>query len=369
MENQINRLLADVCEQGLRRGVFPGVAAAVSVYREGEYCRGIYSGGITRTGGNFSKVNGTTYFDLASLTKPLCTTLCALALLQCGLLDWNEPCLLQLKIDLPSEKRVITCRHILHHSSGLAAYHPYFSQFVPQASPDNKIIIQNLILKEPLLYEPDTQCLYSDFGFILLGQIIEQITNLKLDSFYQKIILSPFKLEKKITFLPVQSSGESIQTAATELCPWRHKVVHGEVHDEHCWFMGGVCGHSGLFGKIKAVQSLCEQLLDCWQARATHPAFSTDLLRYALEWKDKKSSWRLGFDSPTPGLSSSGQYLSPDSVGHLGFTGTSFWIDPEQEMLIVLLTNRVHPSRKNSKIREYRPFFHDYLIEGLRRRL
>ncbi|NLX20003.1 MAG: serine hydrolase [Desulfobulbus sp.] len=370
MENQINRLIADICEEGLRRGVFSAVSALVSVYKGNEYRRAVYSGGMTRTDGSAVSVNTSTYFDLASLTKPLCTTLCTLALLQQKLLSWDESCLLHLQTDLPSEKKAVTCRRILHHSSGLPAYQPYFSQFIPQSSSENKITLQKLILKEPLLYEPDSRCLYSDLGFILLGQVIEKITDLTLDQFYRTTVLEPLHLENSIIFSPAQGgkSDAKIQTAATELCMWRHMIMDGEVHDEHCWLMGGVCGHAGLFGNIWAVGRLCELLLDCWQARTVHPAFSKALLRYALEWSDNRSSWRLGFDTPTPGQSSSGRYLSPNSVGHLGFTGTSFWIDPEQEMIIILLTNRVHPSRENVKIRNYRPFFHDQVIEGLRRK-
>lgn len=369
MENQLNIILKKVCEQGLNKGVFPGVSAAVSVRKKNEYHRGVYSGGLTQKGFKGTQVDETTYFDLASLTKPLCTTLCTFALVDAGILNWNDPCLAIIDCDNQSKKREITCHNILHHSSGLPAYSPYFSQFSPVASQENKEVVKNLILKEPFCYKPASQCLYSDLGFILLGQVIEKLLDSRLDQIYKTTILKPIGIDENIRFFPLENGlvFDKIQIAATEICDWRQKVIQGEVHDENCWIMGGVCGHAGLFGTIKGVQLACEFLLDCWQGYKKHPAFSTELLRHALQWHDGENSWRLGFDSPTVGQSSSGRYLSPHSVGHLGFTGTSFWIDPERNIVIILLTNRVHPTRNDIKIREFRPFFHDYLVQEIQR--
>jgi serine-type D-Ala-D-Ala carboxypeptidase len=369
MKNQLNILLKEVCEKGLAKGVFPGVSAAVSVWKNNEYHRGIFSGGLTRKEYRTAQVNDATYFDLASLTKPLCTTLSTLSFIDSGILTWHEPCLGVLDPSFQSEKRGITCHNILHHSSGLPAYNPYFSQFAPVSSPKNKVAIRDLILAEPFQYKSDTQCLYSDLGFIVLGQVMEKLTGSTLDHFYRTTILTPLHLEETLKFIPVNEdvSLDKNQIAATEKCDWRHTVMQGEVHDEHCWLMGGVSGHAGLFGTVGGVQLLCEFILDCWHGRKKHPAFGSELLCYALQWSDGENSWRLGFDSPSTGQSSSGRYLSPRSVGHLGFTGTSFWIDPEQGIVVVLLTNRVHPTRENLKIRAFRPFFHDYLIQGIHR--
>jgi len=369
MKNQLNILIKEVCEQGLIKGVYPGVSAAISVRRNNEYHRGLFSGGLTRNGYGGTPVHAATYFDLASLTKPLCTTLCTLALIESGILTWHEPCLEVIAENFQTGKREITCHNILHHSSGLPAYHPYFSQFTPVASPKNKVAIRDLILAESFHYKPGSQCLYSDLGFILLGLVIEKLTNSTLDRWYRTTILDPLCIEDTLHFFPVhkERTFDILQVAATEKCDWRHTVMQGEVHDEHCWLMGGVSGHAGLFGTVRGVQLLGEYILDCWQGRQQHPAFTTELLRHALQWDDGKNSWRLGFDSPTAGQSSSGHYLTPHSVGHLGFTGTSFWIDPEQEIIVTLLTNRVHPTRGNIKIREFRPYFHDTLMQGIHR--
>ncbi len=368
MKNQINILLKEACERGLAQGVYSGVSAAVSVIKNKIRYRGWFSGGLTRLDQAGVPVEVSTPFDLASLTKPLCTTLCTLHLVASGNIHWDDAVIPLLDTTLPQDKKNINIRDILTHSSGLPAYLPYFREFDAQSSKDNMYPIFKKIMKEPLQYSRGTTCLYSDLGFILLGFLLEKSAQISLDQLYRKRITEPLNLAEEIFFLPSMSSAQTEKTkmAATEDCPWRKRIMQGEVHDEHCWLMGGVAGHAGLFGTAGGVLSLCECLLDCWQERAIHPAFSNNLLRYAFNWKQPgESCWRLGFDTPSSGRSSSGRYFSPMSVGHLGFTGTSFWIDLERNVIVVLLTNRVHPSRDNIKIREFRPYFHDFLMEKI----
>jgi serine-type D-Ala-D-Ala carboxypeptidase len=365
MKNQLNIVLGEACERGLFEGVYCGVSAAVSVVKDKVRHRGWFRGGLTRSDKWGIPVHVSTPFDIASLTKPLCTTLCTLHLLESGKMQWNQPGFSQLALDIPEDKKAITLQDILNHSSGLPAYKPYFSEFKPQSSMKNRYSIIEKIVNEPLLYPTGSTCLYSDLGFILLGRLLEKTAEMPLDQFYKKTITEPLNLAESLFFMPTENhlEREKAEMAATEDCPWRKKIVQGEVHDEHCWLMGGVSGHAGLFGTVAGVLSLCECLLDCWHDRACHPAFSNDLLRYTLNWKRPKESWKLGFDTPSGQLSSSGRYFSAQTVGHLGFTGTSFWIDLEQSIIIVLLTNRVHPSRENVKIRKFRPFFHDFILE------
>ena len=128
--------------------------------------------------------------------------------------------------------------------------------------------------------------------------------------------------------------------------------------------MNGVAGHAGLFGKIDGVLTLCARILNMWKGRGVHPAFSQNMLKKALSRQFSDQPWCLGFDTPSI-PSSGGRYISPHSVGHLGFTGTSFWIDPEKEVVVVLLTNRVHPDRQNEKIKKFRPLFHDTVFAHL----
>jgi serine-type D-Ala-D-Ala carboxypeptidase len=366
MKNQINIYLEEVCRKGLSEGVFSGVSAGVSICKDGVHHRGFFSGGWTRLDQAGMRVQGKTLFDLASLTKPLCTTLCVLHLIALGKLRWNEKCLSSFNVEISREKKKIEIQHLLNHSSGLPSYRPYFQEFLPEYFYNNKALLIQKILNEPLQYATGSTSLYSDLGFILLGALVENITGVSLDFLYRKIIINPLTSTLELSFLPLEKERKVDEelVAATENCGWRNKQVQGEVHDEHSWLMGGVAGHAGLFGNIEGVMTLCEHILDIWKDRAVHPAFPNSLLQRALEKKDTKESWCYGFDTPS-GFSSSGRYFSSQSVGHLGFSGTSFWIDPEKDIVIVLLTNRIYPTRNNIKIREYRPFFHNYLMEKI----
>jgi len=365
VKKQLNTALKTVCERGVAEGVCSGISAAVSVISNNVRYRCFFGCGATRSDHLGKEIKVTTLFDLASLTKPLCTALCTLALVDAGQFTWQDPCLSKLGADFSSEKKNIYIQDILRHTSGLPAYQPYFRQFEPCVAKENIPSLIQRILAEPLAHPEKSTSLYSDLGFILLGRLIELTTQQPLDRFFCHTVAEPLRLDRYLCFLPIGTLGqhEKEVMAATQYCSWRRKLLQGEVDDEHCWLMGGVAGHAGLFGTAEGVLRLCEHLLDCWHEKKRHPAFSNNLLRYALEWRDDLSSWALGFDRPTTGQSSSGQHFSSSSVGHLGFTGTSFWIDPERKLIVVLLTNRVHPSRENLKIREFRPFFHDYILE------
>jgi len=220
------------------------------------------------------------------------------------------------------------------------------------------------ILYEPLAYEPGSQELYSDLGFILLGHAIEVLSGESLDVFWQNNVVLPLSLDDTLLFSPHRKQIRDSLVAPTEVCPWTKKMLCGEVHDENCRSLGGVAGHAGLFGTIEGVLSICSHLLRQWRGDAVHPYYSSDLLRYIFEYRPD-SAWRYGFDTPSKVNSSSGQFFSSRSVGHLGFTGTSFWIDLEKGVGVVLLTNRVHPNRANEKIRKFRPLFHNTLMQLL----
>ena len=142
-------------------------------------------------------------------------------------------------------------------------------------------------------------------------------------------------------------------------------MLQGEVDDEHCWLMNGVAGHAGLFGTIQGVLEMSAHILNQWQGREEHPAYSNTLLQIALTKQYSDQTWCKGFDTPSQPGSSAGEYISGKSVGHLGFTGTSFWIDPEKDMVIVLLTNRIHPTRDNEKIKKFRPLLYDAVYQAM----
>lgn len=363
MEFQINNILASQAAIGLRQGVFCGISAGVSVGGGDQRIRAFHSCGITRNDALGVALTASTLFDLASLTKPLCTVLCALHLIDTRKLHWQST----LGQQVPPDKQHITLQHILQHTSGFPAYHPYFQAFAAKQDKANKKSVLECIRNAPLVYATGSTSVYSDLGFMLLGNMIEERSEFPLQDLFRLRIATPLGLEDQLGFLPLGTDlGQKRERiAATEVCPWRKKTLQGEVHDEHCWLLGGVAGHAGLFGTVEAVMRLCECLLDIWKGRTSHPAFAADLLIHALGSKHPHSSWCLGFDTPTAGASSSGRYFSAQSVGHLGFSGTSFWIDPVREVVVVLLTNRIHPSRENVKIRQFRPSFHDQIMERI----
>lgn len=353
--------------KGIKKGVFPGAAAAVFSGHDHRKIQSISVCGRTRLGKQGKPIDRNTFFDLASLTKPLATTLLMYRLIDQGLLNWNDTYEKISKRKIPSDKEKISIANLLSHSSGVSAYRPYFELFNPVSEQGNKKKIIDRILRDSLEYETGRECRYSDLGFILLGDGIEQVSGRSLDILFREQIANPLGLAEELFFLPLSEkmNFSKDKFAATELCSWRNRILQGEVHDEHCFLMGGVAGHAGLFGTIAGVGRLCCSILDGWQGRATELPVSRDVLNQGLKRRYKERTWCLGFDTPSKGYTSAGKYLSKKSIGHLGYAGTSFWIDPERDTVIVLLTNRVHPTRKNTKIREFRPWFHDQVMEFL----
>jgi CubicO group peptidase (beta-lactamase class C family) len=365
--DRVAKSLAPLLQNALENGVFSGVAVGVYLYRKGREQRLITSRGQTRTDEPGKAISQETFFDLASLTKPLCTALSILCLIQKKGIDWNTKIFNILPFAIHSEYISINIDQLLTHSAGLLAYKPVYQSFSPLPGNENKEKIIQTFLREKLAYPPGSSCLYSDIGFILLGALIEKISGTTLDIFFNSEIATPFQVQNNIQFRPLDRIEKKEKNiAATELCPWRQKLLQGEVHDEHAWLMNGVAGHAGLFGTIAGVLALTEHLLHQWKGRTTHPGFSNTLLQLALTKKYTNQSWCRGFDTPAAQGSSAGIHFSASSVGHLGYTGTSFWIDPEQDMVVVLLSNRVHPSRKNEQIKQFRPLLHNTVQGALR---
>lgn len=327
----------------------------------------IFSYGYAALQPQLIKMNVATFFDLASLTKPLATTLAILCLIKEKKISLNEPLYSLLEKSLPPDKKNITLKQLLAHSSGLPAHREYYKKLIDYPLHRRKNLIISWLLREKLFWSPGTKVLYSDLGFILLGRIVEIKGGDNLDIFVAKRIYKPLGLENGLFFRPAcRNELEKKEFAATEDCAWRHKILCGEVHDDNCYAMGGVAGHAGLFGDIESVLRLTVFILDQWLGRASHPNYRNSDLQYFLKKRrDVEENTRtLGFDTPAKSCSSGGRFLSATSVGHLGYSGTSFWIDPVKELVIVLLTNRIHCSRNNEKIRKFRPVFHDAVIRA-----
>jgi len=365
---EIESEIADIIEKAICSQVFPSCAAGISLFKEDFSQESLLIFAHSKIPGAKTNKDPKLFYDLASLTKPLATALAMVSLVGAGKIKLDDQIEKYLPLPLPEDKRGITIGQLLNHSSGLPAHLPFFKQLAELPAAKRKSELLRLIISAELAARPGTTAIYSDLGYLLLGLIIEEVTGAGLEQYFQEKIVGPLGLAEGIFFNALWAAKKGRECfAPTEFCPWRGKVLRGEVSDENCWVLGGVAGHAGLFGDIESVLALTGAIFEIWQGRRVHPYLRREDLAVFLEAQSPVagSTWALGFDRPTPGSSSSGRYLSPRSVGHLGFTGTSFWIDPDKGLVVVLLSNRVHPSRDNVLIREFRPLFHDRVVEML----
>ncbi len=365
MQKKLEKVVTNKISEALKSRIFPGISAAVLFKESSQWKRLFFSGGKTGYGANYSSVKSETFFDIASLTKPLCTVPCLLHLIKSNKISFDTKIGKFFNFKKGSKKEKIEIKHLLSHCSGFDAYKPFFKDFKSGFFQGNKKKMINKICDLELIYETGEKNIYSDLGFILLGQIIEDIAGCSLDIFFKKWISEPLYISDQLLFNPLDKKISRSTIAATEKCDWRKKILHGEVHDEHCFLMGGKAGHAGLFGTIHGVASLCESIFDQWQDNKDNFLLLGDLFKGIFISTNEKSTWYRGFDKPSGGISSSGKYFSPESAGHLGFTGTSFWMDPNNNIIIILLTNRVHLTRENTAIRQFRPLFHDVVMQTL----
>ena len=361
--------------RALDSGVFPGAAVAISVGL-GEERRTLFqyygNTAYQSQGDGVVPVCGDTYYDLASLTKPLATLPALLLLLREGRIGWDQPLAELLEREIPADKRDIRLHHLLGHSSGVPAYIKFFesSEIIEEyqnQGREQKVSGEstlNLILSEPLLYQAGCRSLYSDLGFMLAGFIVELKSGKNLADYLTEKIYRPLGIAEKIFFNPVGRPHKMVDYAPGEYCRWRRRLLRGEVGDENCALLGGVAGHAGLFATVGAVARVLEHYFDLWLGRGDGPALCNreDLIRCFSRQRAIDTTWALGVDTPSLTNSSGGRLLSPGSVGHLGYSGTSFWLDPERELIMVLLSNRVHPSRFNEQIKRFRPLFHERVV-------
>jgi CubicO group peptidase (beta-lactamase class C family) len=305
-----------------------------------------------------------TVFDLASLTKPLATTLAAMHLVQRGLLVLDQPCCACWPDFFKGDKASITVRHLLGHSSGLPAWRPYYLRMKDiRGQERRKAVVEEWMAREPLLSPPGRRACYSDIGFLVLQGLIERVAQTTLDRYLEASIWKSLSVEG-LFFNASNRPPVEADYAATELCPWRGRLLVGRVHDDNAYVMGGVCGHAGLFGSADAVWNLLQNLLFIETGVIDDGPFESSLVKKFFQ-RQKGTDWALGFDTPAEVGSSAGRCFSPESVGHLGFTGTSFWMDRRKGIIVILLTNRVHPSRHNGRIKSFRPLLHDAVMEHI----
>jgi serine-type D-Ala-D-Ala carboxypeptidase len=304
-----------------------------------------------------------TIFDLASLTKPLATTLAMARLVQQDEIQLAQP-LGQLLPDFePTDKAKVKLEHLLYHNSGLPAYRPYYKTLIAMAGSLRRSALRSLLVREPLIHPIGKTILYSDLGFMILAWVIERTAQRRLDHFVGDEIYQPLGLNH-LFFIANNRPGTRGPFAATEKCPWRGKVLEGQVHDDNAYAVGGIEGHAGLFGTATDIHRLLTELLFAYHGQKNAGLFNKNLLHQffkRLPGTDKA----LGFDTPSMTGASCGTVFSQNSVGHLGYTGTSFWMDLERSVVVILLTNRVHPTRDNEQIKKFRPKLHDTVMEAV----
>jgi serine-type D-Ala-D-Ala carboxypeptidase len=255
------------------------------------------------------------------------------------------------------DREHVTLADLLEHASGLTAYLPFFRDHHGRAE------FERAICTLPLEYAPRTQSIYSDLGFMLLAFILEDAGTAPLADRFATL-LDQMDIVERLQFNPPPQWRRD--TAPTEIDPWRGRLLVGEVHDENAFALGGAAGHAGLFGTAAAVGAYARHLLQVLGGRTG--AFSRDTLAAFIARRADipGSSRALGWDTMLPS-SSCGTRMSPRAFGHTGFTGTSLWIDPDRGIYVVLLTNRVHPTRTNERIKHVRPAVHDAVLESLAR--
>jgi CubicO group peptidase (beta-lactamase class C family) len=352
-----------VLEDAIASKGFPG--CAFGVLAQGEVL-------ATRALGHFTyedtsqKVTAETVFDLASVSKVLATTAMAMLLHQRGTLNLDSPLADFLPgfvtARLPKHPaRKVTLRHLLAHNSGLPGYVEFF-----RTTTDPSELLE-ACLQLPLEAEPGARAEYSDPGFILLGKALEAFAGQTIDTFAAREIFIPLAM-KSTGYCPALQAREAIPPTEQDTT-FRHRQIQGEVQDENAWVLGGVAGHAGLFSNVPDLLRFSAAILNSNSVKVGSGdgtnLFSPQTVQlFAERQKPEGSSRAIGWDTPSK-TSSSGSHFSPHSIGHLGFSGCSLWIDLDARLAVVLLTNRTWPDRKSQLIRTVRPAFYNAIREAL----
>lgn len=354
--SQIDNLMMDA----IRKFVFPG---AVLLFSKNDSVLFHKAYGIRNILSN-CPVTLSTVFDLASLTKPLAVATSIMALIRdrkLGLQDRTREVLPEFKNSKMSEIRI---EHLLSHTSGLSDYIPFYKNLEKYPLVERKSQLRHLLASSPLKNPVGQTMLYSDLGYMILSWIIERTANRTIDEFVKDKVFRPLGVENLFYQDFYNQNKKEAEYAATEICPWRKTLLEGVVHDENAYAVGGVEGHSGLFGTAEDIHRLLRHILAIYNDSYFKGLFPSDIVKMFLQ-KYKNSGRTMGFDIPSDNNSSSGHQFSRESVGHLGFTGTSFWMDLNRSIIVILLTNRIHPDRKNENLKNFRPVLHDAIMSTI----
>jgi CubicO group peptidase (beta-lactamase class C family) len=366
----------EAIRSGVRQGVAPGMVAGLWDARDPDRFQVSFVGNRRVFPPELPPLPmlANTVFDLASLTKIMATATLAATLVDRGWLRWDTP----LGAILPEASHPgVEIRHLLSHTAGFVAWAPLWERmrerFAPAPVWQASVAARQRAMREVVLkirpdVAPGVRAVYSDISFLLLGYALEEVTKMSLDRAVRQFVWKPMRLDRGLYYRPVTADAAHSrveEVAATEDSPWRGGLLQGQVHDDNCWSMGGYAGHAGAFGTVSEVLGFARALIP----RTGHRGFLSPATLHAA-WtrvsEPADCARTLGWDTPSGEEPSAGRYFSKSSVGHLGYTGTSLWIDQEVGLAVTLLTNRVHPSRENGLIKAFRPRFHEAIRLDLR---
>ncbi len=337
--------------EAIDAGAFPGAVVVVGDRESVLYQQAF---GTLTYDATAQHVEVHTIYDLASLTKVIAATPAVMHLYDRGKIDLQDPVSSYIDEFVNGQKADVTVRHLLLHTSGLPSWRDYYKE-----AENRKQMIQRVI-ETPLETVPGTHYLYSDLGMILLGEIVERISGYRLDEYVERYIYKPLGMDKT-QFNPAPEKRDRIAPTEVDTL-WRLELVHGVVHDENAYMLDGVAGHAGLFSTSSDLAAFAQMMLNDGSLEGVkifEPETVRLFTRRSSDVVDRAYGWGVrSLDS----YSSAGSKFSEDSYGHTGFTGTSIWIDPVQDIYVIFLSNRVHPDRANTRIVTIRPDLHDLVM-------
>lgn len=345
-EKKLNTAI-NLIPEAIKKGFFPGAQVVIG------HKNGIYE---SKSFGNRCIVpeilpfNNNTLFDMASLTKVMATTMIFIKFLEAGQISLYDRVGDFLEDFKGGDKDHVIILNLLTHTAGFA---PFKQLHILCKDYEDSI---KYICTSELEYKPNTNVIYSDFSYIILAYILEKIGNERLDKLSRKYVFEPLDMNNTC-FNP---KDENI--AATEIDPITNKPLIGIVHDENARFLGGISGHAGLFSNIADISKFANMLINRGKGYMSPPTFEAMIRNYTNGMDENRG---IGWCIKGTELSSGGDIISPNAFGHTGFTGTSLWVDIENDIYVGLLTNRVHPTRENMKIARFRRVFHNAALAAL----
>lgn len=367
MINNVYSTIKDALCQGYHKYVFTGCGLGIFSCADSEQPILLYCG-RDELDKNSKMVDVSSYFDVASLTKPLLTLPALAVLLSQGSLSLCDSLVDILNVPEPGEKKSVTIGDLVAHRSGLPAHRPFFNELINIPREERTVFLLDAILKEESGLKRG-EYLYSDLDYMLLGFVVEKMSGMNLYDFWEKMVIYPMGWTDDFHHFDESEwfSKRDIKCTyvATGLCHWSKKPLQGIVHDDNCRAFGKTMGHAGLFATLTGVVDICRMILQMIEGTFRHPFIDQDVMQILAGRMFDDEHWALGFDVPTGVNPSCGNFFQRDkTIGHLGFTGTSFWIDRMKKRGIVLLTNRVLVDKDGLRIRRFRPFIYDRVMKA-----